>query len=54
CGADATVFAFMAGALCPLFETPIRTAAESHPNLVAYVARMRERYYPDLAPVRTA
>ncbi|MDF3887762.1 glutathione S-transferase C-terminal domain-containing protein [Cupriavidus basilensis] len=54
CGADATVFAFMAGALCPLFETPIRTAAESHPNLVAYVARMRERYYPDLAPARAA
>ncbi|MGO4326808.1 glutathione S-transferase C-terminal domain-containing protein [Cupriavidus sp. 2TAF22] len=49
CGADATVFAFIAGALCPVFDTPIRAAAESHPNLVAYVARMRGRYYPEAA-----
>jgi glutathione S-transferase len=54
CGADATVFAFVAGALCPLFDTPIRTAAESHPNLVAYAARMQARYYPDLALARAA
>jgi len=49
CGADATLFAFAMGALCPLFESPIRTAAESHANLVAYVERMRCQYYPDLA-----
>jgi len=49
CGADATAFAFAAGALCPPFEGGVRRAAESHPNLVAYEKRMRERFYPDLA-----
>lgn len=48
CGADATVFAFVAGCLCPRFETPIRTAAEQRPNLVAYRDRMMQRYYPEL------
>jgi glutathione S-transferase len=46
-GLDATAFAFMAGALCPIFETPLRDAAERHGNLKAYVRRMAERYYPD-------
>ena len=27
-GADATVYAFVSGALCPAFETPVRTRAE--------------------------
>ncbi|PRC92825.1 glutathione S-transferase family protein [Solimicrobium silvestre] len=45
-GADATCAAFIWGALCPYFETPIRAAAEKHPNLVAYVERMRAQYYP--------
>lgn len=44
-GADATAFAFIAGVMCPHFETPVRTAAESHPNLVAYVKRITERYF---------
>lgn len=48
CGADATCFAFIGSALCPLFETPLRTCAEQHPNLVAYAARMRKAYYPQL------
>ena len=48
-GLDATAFAFLAGALCPLFETPLRTALERHDNIKAYVSRMAERYYPDLA-----
>jgi glutathione S-transferase len=46
-GVDATMFAFAAGVLCPLFETPIRTAAERHDNLKRYVGRMTARYYPD-------
>lgn len=46
CGADATVFPFMAHALCPLFETAILTCAELQPNLVAYRDRMMEQYYP--------
>ncbi|MCO4860134.1 glutathione S-transferase family protein [Cupriavidus sp. WGlv3] len=51
CGADATLFAFAGSLLCPVFDTPIRTAAEGHANLVAYMARMRAEFYPELAPV---
>ncbi len=46
CGADATVFAFMQSGLCAHFDTPIRNAIERHANLVAYVERMKQRYYP--------
>ncbi len=45
---DATLFAFAIGILCPLFETPIRTAAERHDTLKRYVGRMTARYYPGL------
>lgn len=48
CGTDATAGAFVIGALCPHFETPIRTAAEKHPNLVAYGERMTREYFPEL------
>jgi glutathione S-transferase len=48
-GVDATMFAFAAGLLCPVFETPLRTAAERHDNLKRYVGRMTARYYPDYA-----
>ena len=44
---DATMFAFTACALCPTFEMPVRSAAERHQNLKAYVGRMTGRYYPD-------
>jgi glutathione S-transferase len=46
-GLDATAFAFIAGSLCPLFETPLRTAAEQRDNLRQYVGRMTMRFYPD-------
>lgn len=46
---DATMFAFAAGTLCPLFETPLRRAAEQHDNLKRYAARMLARYYPQYA-----
>lgn len=46
-GADATAYAFIAATLCPVFETPLRTAMKAQPNLVAYEARMRERYCPE-------
>jgi len=49
CGADATLFAFAASLQSPVFETPIRAAAETHANLQAYLARMRKQYYPDFA-----
>ncbi|RXZ44834.1 glutathione S-transferase family protein [Crenobacter cavernae] len=45
-GADATVFAFVASVLCPVFETSIRTNAERHANLKFYCERMWSRYYP--------
>jgi len=50
-GIDATIFAFAAGTLCPLFDTPIRTTAESHANLRRYVGRMAARYYPDFGDI---
>ena len=50
-GVDATVFAFAAGALCPAFDTPLRTAAERHANLRSYVGRMTARFYPELGEV---
>ena len=46
-GLDATAFAFVAGVLCPLFDTPLRSAAERHENLKQYVGRMTDRFYPD-------
>jgi len=50
-GADATMFAFTANVLCPIFETPIRTAAERHDNLKRYVGRMTACFYPDLEEI---
>jgi glutathione S-transferase len=41
---DATIFAFVAGTLCPVFDTPIRTAAEGRDNLKHYAARMTARF----------
>jgi glutathione S-transferase len=49
CGTDASVFGIVAGALTPLFDTPVRAAAGRHANLVAYRDRMLERYYPEYA-----
>ena len=48
CGTDATAGAFVMGFLTPVFDTPIRTAAESHANLVAYSNRLVSRYFPGL------
>jgi glutathione S-transferase len=50
-GVDATIFSFVAGALCPVFETPIRHATERHDNLKRYVGRMTARFYPDLGEI---
>jgi len=50
-GIDATIFAFVAGTLCPHFKTPLRTAAERHANLSRYVGRMAARYYPDRSEI---
>ncbi len=45
CGADATALAFVQGMLCPHFESPVRSCAESYPKVVAYVERMQQRYF---------
>jgi glutathione S-transferase len=50
-GVDATMLAFIAGTLCPVFETPIRSAAERRDNLKRYVGRMAARFYPDLREI---
>jgi glutathione S-transferase len=51
CGADATIFAFLAVVLCRHFDTPLRSAAERHDNLKRYVGRMTARYYPELGEI---
>ena len=48
-GADATVFAFVAGALAPHFESPVRDKMQSMENLVAYRDRMMAEYFPEFA-----
>jgi glutathione S-transferase len=50
-GVDATVFAFVAGTLCPHFDTQLRIAAERQDNLRRYVGRMTARYYPALGEI---
>lgn len=49
CGADASVWSSVAGVLCPYFDTPVRTHAETHANLIAYRDRGMQRWFPDLA-----
>ena len=48
CGADATAFAFIAGSLCPLFDSPAHAKARTLPNLIAYRDRMMTEYYPKM------
>jgi glutathione S-transferase len=45
CGADATVFAFVAASLRTVFDTPIRTAAERHANLIGYRDQILRKYF---------
>jgi hypothetical protein len=49
CGADAAMFAMVAGILTPFFETKLRDTALGHQNLVAYSERMMQCYYPQFA-----
>jgi glutathione S-transferase len=43
---DATATGFLANVLMVELETPLKAAALSHANLVAYCRRMAERYFP--------
>jgi glutathione S-transferase len=47
-GADAVMFAFVCGVLCPYFESRLRGTAERRENLRCYVGRMTALYYPGL------
>jgi glutathione S-transferase len=46
-GADASVGAFVIAALPKATVSPLRDAAESIPNLVAYGERMTKRFFPE-------
>jgi glutathione S-transferase len=46
---DATALGVLASVATPFFDTPLRRAVEARPNLIAYVARMMQRYYPEHA-----
>jgi glutathione S-transferase len=48
-GVDATAFGALAGILTPFFSSKLRTQVEKFDNLVAYVGRMMQQYYPDFA-----
>lgn len=50
-GADATIFAFVASALCPLFESPLQKTTASHDNLRRYISRMTGRFYPEFPEI---
>jgi glutathione S-transferase len=45
CGADATVFGFVASFLAPAFTTKVRAAAEKHQNLTDYRDRVLRQYF---------
>jgi len=44
---DATVTGFLWAMTSHPFPSPVADAVRAHPNLVAYLARMRERYWAD-------
>jgi glutathione S-transferase len=46
---DATIFAFLESLLGFPFDSPLQRAAASHANLLAFRARVRERWWKDLA-----
>jgi glutathione S-transferase len=47
CGADATAFAFVAGGLPDLFQSPLQEKLSRTGNLVAYRDRIMKEFYPD-------
>lgn len=54
CGSDAALGAFLMAGLCPLFESPVRGVIEGHPNLTAYAARIKARFFPETEALRPA
>ncbi|MDB5440035.1 MAG: failed axon connections protein [Caulobacteraceae bacterium] len=49
-GTDASAYATLTAALATQFDSPVRTAAESFPKLVAYRNRMMAQFHPAFAP----
>ncbi len=45
---DATLYGHIGGIIDPPFPSPLKDAALSHDNLIAYCQRMRARFFPDL------
>jgi glutathione S-transferase len=45
CGADATVFGFVASILSPVFTSKVRSAAERRQNLTDYRDRILRQYF---------
>jgi glutathione S-transferase len=50
-GIDATMFAFAASAICPLFDSDVQRAAAGHANLRNYIGRMTVRFYPEFGEI---
>jgi glutathione S-transferase len=48
--ADATTIAFVIHLAAPLFDRPLRTAVDRHPNLLAYRDRALRAYFPQFSP----
>jgi glutathione S-transferase len=46
CGADATMFSFIAGVLPEIFESPVQKKVAQTANLVAYRDRMMAEFFP--------
>ena len=44
-GADCTVYPFVGGTIDPPFENPVKAEMMDHGNLVAYAARVRQRFF---------
>lgn len=53
-GGDAAPGAFLIAALAPLFDSPFRGLVEQRPTLTAYAGRMRERFFAEEQPLRSA
>ncbi len=49
CGADATVFASLLSASAPYFNTELGSYIRTKANVMAYLARMHEQFYPELS-----
>jgi glutathione S-transferase len=49
CGADATVFSWVSGFLCPVFTGSMHDNTKSHVNLIAYRDRGMALWFPEFA-----